>query len=464
MSHKQRVAIVGGGLAGIAAATVLAQQNFQVVLYESKRRLGGRVGSFIDPASGQELDYCQHVGMACCTNLTDLLARLDLSQHWKLEDTLHFYDTRGRHLPLRAWPLPAPLHLSGLLLRWPELSWLDRLRIATALNQLMRMSETDSRLNALAITWLHSAKQSDNAIENFWRTILVSALGEDVEKVALKPARKVLLDGFAVNRSAYKLLVPQKSLSKLFDLDARRRLTELSVDIRIGRTIDAVVRNSDGTFSLETNRHVEPTYNSLILAVPWYRVTSLLPNDHGLDQITDPGQLQHSPITGIHTWWDQPWMDQPHAILVKRMCQWIFPKERADRASNENYYQIVISSSRDFKLRDANEIAAAIKQDLKDIFPGIHKAKLLSVKVVTDPKSVFSLTPDSFPKRLKTNHFAAQNLWLAGDWTDTDWPATMEGAVHSGYSAAAALASKVGVDVKLPVADLPRGNLIPKVR
>ncbi len=462
-----RVAVVGGGLAGIAASWALSEAKIAVDLYETKSRLAGRVGSFSEPVSNTEYDYCQHVGMQCCTNLTYLIEQLGLSDDWRKVDTLHFFDSRGQHVPLRGLPLPAPLHLAGLLLRWPGLFIRDRIQIASAIISLLRLPNAAPELDELAINWLRAHRQSENAIDKFWTTILVSALGETVDRVALRPARKVLLEGFAANRSAYQLVVPQRPLSSMFDEHASRILRERNVRVYSSTAVDKIALSPTHNPTVITNNSSRATYSAVISAVPWFSVGRILGEYADVAPEHQPSGLKTSPITGIHTWWDKPWLktttakptELPHAILIDQLCQWIFPKPNSSM-TEDAYYQIVISASRDVGFKCNEDVEHAIKQDLRKIFPGIIQARMLRCKVITDPRSVFSVSPESIPRRWTATRLASQKLFFAGDWTATGWPATMEGAVKSGFIAAAETAALFDKKIDLPRPNLPHAWLI----
>jgi hypothetical protein len=173
--------------------------------------------------------------------------------------------------------------------------------------------------------------------------------------------------------------------------------------------------------------------------------------------------MDSSPITGIHTWWDRPWLKEPHAILIDRLCQWVFPAPESAHgslgssalnatsgaASTEHYYQIVISGSRMLPRGDAEGVLKVVKQDLAEIFPESAVATMFRGKVVTDPNAVFSVSPGHEPSRLTANEFAEQGIWLAGDWTQTFWPATMEGALISGAKSAEELLTTFSRPTKL---------------
>ncbi len=442
-----RVAVVGAGLAGINAALHLARHGCRVTLVESKNRLGGRVGSFIDSESGQPIDYCQHVGMNCCTTLKRWIQDTNQGPFWTKQDSLHFVSPGGSRIRVVAWPLPAPLHLSGLLFRWPHLSLTDRFRVGIALLRLNRLKRDSTMGSVLAIDWLRANGQSDRCIKNFWGTILVSALGEQVERVTLEATHKVLIDGFAADRNGFHLLVPNRPLSELLDDNVSRTLLNLGVAIRLGQIVKGIHKNTAGAFQLSIaagEMGSMDNFDAVVVALPWNKVTGILPAELQ-SRVQIAGQLQSSPITGIHTWWDRAWLREPHAILIDRFCQWIFPAPQSHglaanvntpHQTKEHYYQIVISASSNLPSGDTELILKAIKQDLAEIFPESAVSTLLRGRVVTDPNAVFSVSVGHEASRLDSGVLSDEKIWLAGDWTSTQWPATMEGALRSGAEAA----------------------------
>ncbi len=226
--------VIGGGLAGIATALRLADRGQRVALVEARRHLGGRVGSYWDASSQQWVDFCQHVGMRCCRELQWWIERLHQGNDWDAQSTLHFYDAAGKHIPASGWYLPAPLHLSGLLVRWPNLSWKEKWRIARGMLALMQLR--DSQRNEWeelpALEWLQGNHQTPQTISQFWATILVSALGEQMNRVQLGPAHKVLIDGFLAERTAYHLLIPKRPLTELMGQSSESALLDSGVSVR----------------------------------------------------------------------------------------------------------------------------------------------------------------------------------------------------------------------------------------
>lgn len=465
-----RVAVVGGGLAGIQASIHLARHGCSVELFESKSRLGGRVGSFFDPISQSYVDYCQHVGMVCCSELRRFLQLTSQETLWSIQDSLHFVSKSGKKISVSAWPLPAPLHLSGLLLRWPDLRAVDRLQIARGLIALMGVQSSPTFDKTPALDWLRQHGQSEQAIAAFWTTILVSALGEQIHRVTMGPVRKVLIDGFAATRDAFHLMVPQHPLSDLIDQNCRKVLTQLGVRVRVSESVDQLNQLQNGTWKVTTAN--EPPseeqaagtlrrndFDAIVIAVPWHRFHNLFNKFDSKITTSGPdekpitpasiselaSQLEASPITGVHTWWDRPWLAQPHAILIDRLCQWVFPgprevhSHRGDKTTEpctETYYQVVISGSRDLPRGDPATILEWIQKDLAEVFPESEKSAMIRGKVVTDPQSVFSVSPGHETSRIQQDVLGAQGIFIAGDWTDTGWPATMEGALRSGSLAA----------------------------
>lgn len=443
---RKSVIVVGGGLAGIAASLALAKQGIAVTLLESKRRLGGRAGSFVTiDAQGQEevVDYCQHVGMGCCTNLRTLISWLGQDALWQEQTQLHFYGPTGDRRRLSALPiLPAPLHLAGWLLKWPGLTWRDRLSIAQGILRIGRLRITDAHDDVSAQTWLEQNHQTPGAIRHFWSTIIVSALGEQTARVSLGAVCKVIQDGFLTDRRAFHLLVPTEPLDLLFNQTACRILKSHGVEVQLGTPVHSIAPSDASVAVQVAGGEKELVADAAILAVPWHQLshitTPIIAAGNALCE-ANYNSLESSPITGIHTWWDRKWLETPHAAIVGRLCQWVFPKTQVISSGavcdHEHYYQIVVSASRDFPQPSAPDIGARIQEDLALVFPGVRQARLVRYKVVTDPQAVFSVETGA----LKSRPHAQSNfprIWLAGDWTRTGWPATMESAITSGFTAA----------------------------
>jgi squalene-associated FAD-dependent desaturase len=477
---KAKAIVLGGGLAGMSAAWHLRHAGFDVHLFEARSKLGGRAGSFVDASTGQTIDYCQHVGMGCCTHLVDFIQNLGVQEDWDRQHILHFYGPQGEYVPLSASAiLPAPSHLNRLLLGWPGLTLRQRFEVAYGVWRLMRIGSDRRWDSEPALPFLQAAGQSPSTIERFWTTILVSALGEEISRVAVGPMRKVIVDGFLAHRKAYEILVPKRPLREIFSDRAKEYLQDVGIQLHFNRAAKKLLFEKDrctgAVFSDQFIAHAD----LIVIALPWFHIVSLGSPDTPpavLEVFQRAAQLESSPITGVHLWFDRPWLKQPHAAIVGRLCQWVFRSpwlgdsetSSTDLAStstttipsNHHHYQVVISASRQLPRGDHEAIAEAVMKDLTEIFPEVAQAKLTHSRVVTDPNSVFSVAPDSRSLRPTSDAlFANHGIALAGDWTDTSWPATMEGALRSGFRAAKTCADQFQLKCPEPIDQLPRGLL-----
>ena len=470
-----RVAIVGGGLAGLAAAARLVECGALVELFESRRTLGGRAGSFIEPGTRVLTDHGQHVSMGCCTALADLLLRTGLDDTFETHRRLTFIGPDGRRHAFAATRLlPAPLHLLPSLLRLGFLSFAERWKIMRAIGAikgatgvppvLEQQHGLDSRLslressatfaerkatmaerqstlpagerlqqniNDQSIdSWLRRQNQSQASIDRFWTPLLVSALSETLDHISLDAARKVIVDGLMASRRAYELRIPRLPLGEIFDQRLGDWLESRGARIhRLARVaqVDGDACRAWGVV-LRDGRRLE--FDAVIVAVEWDRVGRVLSPEltAAVPELEHVERLRPAAITTVHLAHDRPILDVPHALLVGRLGQWVFRKP-------ENRVQVVISASHRLVDMPRDQLARHIERELAEVFPAAAAARVVYRRVVVQPRAVFSPGPGS--DRLRpAQETPIDNLALAGDWTATGWPATMEGAVRSGTAAA----------------------------
>ncbi|MBP87645.1 MAG: Carotene 7,8-desaturase [Planctomycetaceae bacterium] len=449
------VGIVGGGLAGLAAAVALAERGLQVELFESRRCLGGRATSFEDPETGELLDNCQHVAMGCCTNFADFCRRTGIDNSFTNHDRLHFFGPDGKRFDFHAtnW-LPVPLHLAPTFMRLSYLSIRERVGVGQTLRKLARTQFHRKTEEPSIGQWLRANRQSEQAIKRFWEVLLVSALAESLEHASLSAARKVFVDGFLRARTSFHLQVPNISLQGLYDrvqawLEARGAIVHLGASVS---SVEALQDSDQLSIAVDGTRR---RFDSVVVALPWRRVGDVLPPERE-SVAASATQIQSSPITSLHLWFDRELTDLPHAVLVDRLSQWVFARSSRDRRhpDDEHYYQVIISASRDLATRDRADVRDEVLDDLKTTFPAANDAKLLRWQMITEQHAVFSVRP-GFDKVRPAQRTSTPNLMLAGDWTQTGWPATMEGAVRSGYMAAEAILDSRGISTPVVVPDLP---------
>jgi squalene-associated FAD-dependent desaturase len=441
-ASSQKVAVVGGGLAGLAAAQRLAMRGAQVTLFEAKRELGGRAGSFRDELVGDVVDHCQHVAMGCCRDYLQFCETAGCSQMFDRHDVIPFIGPAGRQYDLKAaaW-LPSPLHLAPSLLRLGYLSMWERIQVARAMLKLARTGLADE--GASIGQWLAGQGQSTNAIKRFWSIVLVSALGESLDRASVAAAKKVFVDGFMNTRDGYNLLIPTKPLKAIYD-QIEHHLGRHGVMIRKSTPISRItITERSGEMratSVELSDGCSVPVDTVVVAVDWRSLERLFerPPSPLLETVRWTQTLEAAPITSVHLWFDQAIFKHiSHAVLIDRLSQWVFRRERTrqDRERGQHYYQVVISASRNLDERCRDDVVEEVRSELASVWPLAKTANLIRSRMLTQKNAVFSYRP-GLDRSRPAQSTAIGNLVLAGDWTATSWPATMEGAVRSGFMAA----------------------------
>lgn len=430
-----KVLIAGAGLAGLSAAAALGGAGYDVEIYESRPYPGGRATSYPVPASTEEIaetiDNCQHVLLRCCVNLLDFYARMGVRERIRFYREFFFIEPGGRISVLKSGRLPAPLHFTEAFLGMHCFSMADKISIAKALLAIRRERTRRKDLDRISmLDWLLQKRQTPHAIDRFWRQVLVSAINEDLERMAAMHGFQVFWLGFLARGDSYEMGVPSIPLGDLYSETCWSRLPKVRMNFRT-----PVERIDHGGFVVAGQRCTADYY---ICTLPFERMDAVgLPSP----------KFEHSPITGIHLWFDREITTLPHATLLDRTMQWMFNKDGG------RYLQLVVSASRDLTPLSRNEIIDIAIGDLRLYFPRIKDAKLVKAHVVKEQRATYSAAPETEHLRPGTET-AVKNLFLAGDWTRSGWPATMEGAVRSGYIAAEAVAKAAGTPAKFLLPDL----------
>ena len=445
-TYAPTVAIAGGGLAGLAAACALAEAGFRVSLFERRPYLGGRASSYQHPGTGEIVDNCQHVLLGCCTNLLDFYRRAGVESKIRWYEKLNFLEPGGRVSVIAPSFLPAPLHTALAFLRARCLNFRDKLAISRAMAALAPSIPADHGESFL--DWLQRHGQTPQAIERFWRTILVSALNEDLDRISVRYAAQVVRESFLKSEAAGRIGIPTVPLTELYS-SAGDYIRARDGEINFRASVE-LFRAGTSEISVTVNGQ-EQKFDYLVLAVPFDVLGRLLPDTPSAATLaTALGQFSSSPITGIHLWFDRQISDLDHAVLLDRTVQWMFHKSQllASRSheardnANGSYVELVVSRSRRLVEKSKTEIVDMAVKEAQEFFPAAREAKLLKSTVIKEINATYSPRPgiDQYRPQSET---AWPRVFLAGDWTATGWPATMEGAVRSGYLAAEALARVV---------------------
>ena len=439
-----RVIVMGGGLAGLATAAALGFTRYEVTLLESRPFLGGRATSYPVPAGEDEveevIDNCQHILLRCCGNLIDFYSRLEVGDHIDFVRTFYFIEPGGRISTLRAGRLPAPLHFTEAFAKARYLSLWDKMALGRALLALQRERRTRKDLDDITmLDWLREKKQPKRAIERFWAQVLVSAINEDLDKMAASHGFQVFWLGFLSRRDSYEMGVPSIPLGELYGSEAWERMRTVRLAMR-SPVERVVVEHGRVAGVLVKGELLSADY--YVSALPFERIPAVIP-DLGIDL----SAFEHSPITGIHLWFDRKVTDLPHGTLLDRTVQWFFNK------GHGRYLQLVVSASRSLGPMARNDVIALALRELAEFLPDVRGAKLEKAHVVKEMRATFSAKP-GLEKLRPVSKTAIPNLFLAGDWTRSGWPATMEGAVRSGYLAAEAVAAAAGEPQRFLIPDI----------
>jgi squalene-associated FAD-dependent desaturase len=466
-----QIIIAGGGLAGLAAAVALTRRGVSCLILESRPRLGGRASSFLDPASGTSIDNCQHVSLGCCTNFRHFCETTGLAEFFRHEKTLYFVGPTGTINRFSSSHLPAPLHLTRAFAGLSYLSCRDKLALAHGLRSLARGPTADERGLPFS-EWLMRHGQTRTAIDRFWHVVLVSALSESLDRIDVEHARKVFVDTFLAHRDGWTVEIPTVPLDDLYGGRLTEWLTSRGSTIRLQASVERMELDRDRVIGVRLNSGEIVTGDEYIVALPFFRVLSVLPPSLAAHpDLFGISKLEAAPISSVHLWFDRPITELPHAVFVEGLCQWVFNRTaiaggaadsdtRSDSAAipGGNYYQIVISASRELAGQSRDAILAQVIAELTKVWPETAKATLLHSRQVTEHRAVFSPVPGVDALR-PFQQSPIGNLQLAGDWTRTDWPATMEGAVRSGYLAAANILNRIGRSDEVLQPDLPVSRL-----
>ena len=468
------------------SACALSDAGFRVTLFEKRPFLGGRASSWEHPGTGEVVDNCQHVLFRVCTNLIEFYQRIGVADQIRWYDEMTFIEPGGRTSVMKSSSLPAPLHTAPSFLHFPFLGVADKLAIARAFVPLTLSEQYDTGQSFQH--WLNQHGQTKRAVDRFWRPILVSALSEDLDLISISAAAQVVRESMK-SPEARHMGVPTVPLTDLYNaagdyirarggvLHFRRPLESFIPD-----PTQVTVRPRSQNDEPDANR--EEIFDYLILALPFDALDRVLPDaPESVPLREDLNHFDTAPITGIHLWFDRQISDLDHAVLLDRTIQWMFHKSRlqpmrsqapspaevvlaAERrenaahsashgagqneaapegrkddgsATNGSYIELVVSSSKSLIDKSRAEIVDLALSEVREFFPAAREANLVKSTVIKELHATYSPRPG-----IDTYRPAPITKWprvfLAGDWTATGWPATMEGAVRSGYHAAEVLA------------------------
>ena len=434
--------VIGGGLAGLSAACALVDQGVQVTLLEKRPFLGGRAYSFTDAETGQEVDNGQHVYLGCCTAYTGFLQQLGVFKRTTLQRRLRIpvVDRKGKVGLFSAAPfLPAPLHLLPSFLTFPHLGLRDKIRAALTMLSIHRMDREKHRDALEAQTfkdWLKHHGQSERSCDVLWNLITLPILNDSVSDVSAYMGIMAFQDGLLHGRNSANIGYSRVGLTELISDAAKDYITQHGGQVLLGNTAIKLIITNGNVTGIDTGSEVLQA-DTVVSAVPWDVLPELLPQELAADPFFNPAnKLEWSPIVGIHVWYDRPVMEEEFLATLDSPLQWVFNKSSIQGLPGPGQYLCVsMSGAWEHAPMTKEALRAIVLPELERVFPEAAVATVERFIVVKQLAATFRCTPGSQAHRLP-QQTPVGNLVLAGDWTQTGWPATMESAVRSGLLAA----------------------------
>ncbi len=449
------VAVVGAGVAGLAAACALTEAGYRVTVFERRPYVGGRASSYPHPGSGEVIDNCQHILLGCCTNLRSLLGRVGRGTQVGWTSAITYIEPGGRRSVVRPTALPAPAQSAPSFLTAACFSREDKLAIARGLRQFFGGYSEDLPGGESFLAWALRHGQTPGALKRFWEPILQSALNDSLDRVSVHYAGKVLRESFLNSAEAGRIGVPLLPLSEMY-AGAAAYIQARGGVIRLRTSVDALEQAERG-WRVDGER-----FDNVVLALPFEATAKFvpqLPEGAARDALaTSMQRFEHVPLAGVHLWFDREITELPHAVLLDTTIQWMYQRDKlgGKRETKGSRLELVISVARDLVGMSQREIVELAVRELALFFPVVREAKLVKSVVTKEVRATFAVPPGLDAHR-PAQRTAWPGLFLAGDWTDTGWPATMEGAARSGFLAAEAV---TGGRERFLVPDLPPRGLM----
>jgi squalene-associated FAD-dependent desaturase len=439
---SDRVIVIGGGLAGITAALRLAKAGRQPLLLESGSQLGGRATSFVDVRSEAVLDNCQHVVMGCCTNVLDLYRSLGMSDAIAWTDTLHWMRPDGGVDVVGQGAWPAPLHQFGDIVNMRLLSKIEKCRLARTMFGMLRLGRKGhERWRGRTFgAYLNAAGESLRVQSLFWSPVVVSTCNAHLHEVAATHPLQVFQNAFLASTVGGRMGLPTVPLRTIYK-PVGALLEAQGGTLRTRCPVTSIAQANGCVSGVQIGAETLAC-STVVCAVPWHKAQKIVPVQDA--RMVGLNALGHSAILGVHVFVDRLVMHRPHLVLPGRDIQWLFNKGEIDGGADGHrgqHLHAVISAAGAWMDLSEVAIGEAIVSQLQDIVPAIRAASILGIRPIKERRATFLATPAAQAVRpcAAPKPDDIQGLVLCGDWIQTGWPATMEGAVISGHLAAQAV-------------------------
>jgi squalene-associated FAD-dependent desaturase len=434
-TRKKQVVIVGGGLSGLAAGVLLTSHGIPVTILEQKPSLGGRAYSFRDSTTGDSVDNGQHILIAGYQRTLEFLGTIGTIEHLSVQSRpslLFHHPVRGFHRFMIP-KVSSPLHLAAGVLGFSLFSFPNRLRLLRAGLALHRFSESDpAGLGRLTIAqWLDATGQPEEVRRSFWEPLAVSIMNESITRASALVFVRSLHTAFFGSWQNAALAIPSVGLSELYVEGAHKYIALRGGRILCGADVIEVLFERNAVSGVRLKNAVEVECAACILAVPPYRLSTLLPDAMVRDlHLGGWDNVPCSPIVSVHLWYEKDFMDADVVGLIGRRVQWLFNKRRISKEKKPGgHLSAVISAAHELVDCSNEELVKIAVEDIRSVY---HEAPRMPAHalVIREKRATVSVTPDVEGLR-PDQRTAIPNLFIAGDWTATGYPATIEGAIIS---------------------------------
>lgn len=434
----REIVVLGGGLSGLSAMCNLLDKGYKVTLIEKRPFLGGRAFSYIDKEAGLEVDNGQHIFMGCCTYLIEFLQKVNAYKKVFIQDRLNIKVVRNsRESSIFSTSWLGPLHLLPSLITYRHLSFKDKLLIVYALlkiKNLNREAVKHTLDKESFYNWLKRHKQTDRSIQALWNLVVLPTLNDDIRNVSAYMGIMVFQQALLKGPKEAVLGFSKVGLTSLLADSTQEYVKWKSAEIIMGKAVTSIDISSNRVNGIRLSDGTHIKGKIFISALPFDKFKEIVPislNNHDINYVGKG--LTCSPILGIHIWYDREVMQNDLVAFLDSEVQWVFNKSSIQRIQglSGQYISVSISGAWKYANMPKQQIQEIFTRELKQLFPKARQAVVKRFIIIKQLEATFRSIPGAYSARPKAN-ISMLNLFMAGDWTDTDWPSTMESAVRSG--------------------------------